>query len=103
VARLRVPPTLARTLRSTNVVESMIEICRDHATNVKRWESGTMAFRWCAAGLAEAAKQFRRVNGHKHLRTARAALEADTAVTVCRSLANPSDAGGGIMLVDLRE
>jgi len=36
VARLRVPPTLARALRSTNVVESTIGICRDHATNVKR-------------------------------------------------------------------
>jgi len=45
VARMRVPPGLARTLRSTNVVKSMIEICRDHATNVKRWESGTMALR----------------------------------------------------------
>ena len=40
----------------------MIEICRDHSANVKRWESGTMALRWCAAGLAEAKKQFRRVN-----------------------------------------
>jgi hypothetical protein len=27
-----VPPALARTLRSTNAVESMISICRDHAT-----------------------------------------------------------------------
>ncbi len=31
VARLGVPPTLARTLRSTNCVESMIEICRTTA------------------------------------------------------------------------
>jgi putative transposase len=30
VLRLNVPPTLARTLRSTNVVESMISICREH-------------------------------------------------------------------------
>jgi putative transposase len=55
-------PTLARTLRSTNAVESMIEICRDHSTNVKRWRDGQMALRWCAAGMLEAAKQFRRVN-----------------------------------------
>jgi putative transposase len=82
VARLRVPPTLARTLRSTNVVESMIEICRDHSTNVKRWESGTMALRWCAAGLFEAKKQFRRVNGHLHLRALRAALDEHARVTV---------------------
>jgi transposase-like protein len=82
VARLRVPPTLARTLRSTNVVESMIEICRDHSANVKRWESGTMALRWCAAGLAEAKKQFRRVNGHMHLNALRSALSEHVAATV---------------------
>ena len=82
VARLRVPATLARTLRSTNVVESMIEICRDHSANVKRWESGTMALRWCAAGLAEAKKQFRRVNGHMHLNALRSALSEHVAATV---------------------
>jgi putative transposase len=82
VARLRVPPTLARTLRSTNAVESMIEICRDHSANVKRWESGTMAMRWCAAGLAEAKKQFRRVNGHMHLRALRTALDEHARVAV---------------------
>lgn len=32
---LGVPPTLARTLRSTNAIESMISVCRDHAANVK--------------------------------------------------------------------
>ncbi len=76
VTRLGMPPTLARTLRSTNAVESMIEICRDHSTNVKRWRDGQMALRWCAAGMLEAAKQFRRVNGFLHLPALRAALEA---------------------------
>jgi putative transposase len=85
VARLRVPPTLARTLRSTNCVESMIEICRDHSANVKRWESGTMALRWCAAGLFEAKKQFRRVNGHLHLRALRSALNEHVGVAVTAS------------------
>jgi putative transposase len=76
VGRLGVPPTLARTLRSTNAIESMIEICRDHAANVKRWRDGQMALRWCAAGMGEAAKQFRRVNGHLHLPALRHALDA---------------------------
>jgi putative transposase len=76
VARLGVPPTLARTLRSTNCIESMIEICRDHSTNVKRWESGQMTLRWCAAGMLEAKKQFRRVNGCLHLKALRIALDA---------------------------
>jgi transposase-like protein len=80
VLRLGVPPTLARTLRSTNAIESMIGICRDHSANVKRWRDGTMALRWCAAGMVEAGKQFRRVNGHLHLKTLRAALDRHIAV-----------------------
>ena len=75
ITRLGVPPTLARTLRSTNTIESMIEICRDHAANVKRWQDGQMVLRWIAAGMGEAAKQFRRVNGHLYLLALRAALD----------------------------
>ena len=87
VLRLEVPPALARTLRSTNTIESMIGICREHSKNVKRWRDGTMALRWCAAGMIEAGKQFRRVNGHLHLPKLRAALDAsftDTVTTECQ-------------------
>src|SRR5258708_4017102 len=59
ILRLGVPPTLARTLRSTNPIESMIEICREHSKKVKRWRDGTMA-------------QSRRVNGHLPLPKLRA-------------------------------
>ena len=79
VLRLDVPPTLARTLRSTNAIESMISISRDHARNVKRWRDGQMALRWCAAGMVEASGQFRRVNGHLHLPALRASLERHVA------------------------
>jgi transposase-like protein len=85
VLRLGVPPALARTLRSTNCVESMIEICRDHSRNVKHWQDGTMALRWCAAGMIEAGKQFRRVNGHLHLRALRTALERHVAAENVRA------------------
>ena len=74
VLRLDVPPALARTLRSTNAIESMISICRRHSRNVTHWQDGTMALRWCAAGMLEAGKQFRRVNGHLHLPALRTAL-----------------------------
>jgi putative transposase len=79
VLRLNMSPTLARTLRSTNCIESMISIARTHSVNVKNWQNGTMALRWCAAGMIEARGQFRRVNGHLHLPALRAAL--DTHVT----------------------
>jgi len=82
VLRLGVPPTLARTLRSTNAIESMIGFCRQRSANVKRWRDGDMAMRWCAAGMVEAGKQFRRVNGHLHLASLRAALQREVAETV---------------------
>jgi putative transposase len=79
IGRLGVPPTLARSLRSTNSIESMIEICRDHAANVKRWQDGQMVLRWVAAGMGEARRQFRRVNGHLHLPALRVALDQTVA------------------------
>ena len=82
VLRLGVPPTLARTLRSTNAIESMIGICRNHARNVKHRRDGQMALRWCAAGMVEPGGQFRRVNGHLHLAKLPAELKRVTAETV---------------------
>jgi putative transposase len=82
VSRLGVAPTLARSLRSTNAIESMIGICRDHSSNVKQWRDGQMALRWCAAGIGEASKQFRRVNGHLHPPALRKALNDHAAGTV---------------------
>ncbi len=89
--RLDLPPTLARTLRSTNAIESMIGICREHARNVKRWRDGQMALRWCAAGMVEASAQFRRVNGHLHLPALRAALERHVATETVGADCNTQD------------
>lgn len=82
VVRLGLAPILRSTLRSTNAIESMIEICRDHSRNVKRWRDGEMVLRWCAAGMGEAAKQFRCVKGFLHLPALRAALDAHPGKTV---------------------
>ena len=60
----------------------MIEISRDHSTNVKHWRDGQMALRWCAAGMIEAGKQFRRVNGFMHLPALREALDKHVYGTV---------------------
>ena len=82
VLRLGVPPTLARTLRSTNAIGSMSGRCRQRSANVKRWRDGDMALRSCAAGMVEAGMQFRRVNRHLHLANLRAALGREAAETV---------------------
>ena len=68
VRRLGIDGTLARTLVCTNMIESMISICRTTSRNVKRWrDEGDMRRRWCAAGLLEAEKKFRRLRGHRQM------------------------------------
>ena len=84
------PPWLERCAR-TNAIESMIEICRDHAINVKRWQDGQMVLRWIAAGMGEAAKQFRRVNGHLHLPALRAALDQTIAAVTPSKEERPAE------------
>ena len=75
MTRLGLSPSLLRTLKSTNPVESMISIGRTVAGNVKRWRDGKMVLRWTAAGLLEAEKQFRRVNGYREMPILRRALD----------------------------
>lgn len=69
INRLGVTPgsSLARTLATTNPMESTIDIVRTHARNVKRWQRGDMRLRWAAAGMLAAEQQYRRVNGHRQL------------------------------------
>ncbi len=75
VTRLGLTPSLLRTFKSTNPVESMISTARDAHRNVKRWRDGRMALRWIAAGMLEAERQFRKVNGFRDLHILKRALE----------------------------
>ncbi len=65
--RLGIDGKLAKTLSSTNPVESMIEIVRHTQRNVKRWQAGDMRKRWTAAGMLQAEQQFRRIIGYSDL------------------------------------
>jgi putative transposase len=47
-----------------------------------------MALRWCAAGMVEASKQFRRVNGHLHLAALQVSLERHVAAQTARADCN---------------
>jgi transposase-like protein len=65
--RLGITGRLAKSLSSTNPIESMIEIVRHTQRNVKRWQDGDMRKRWTAAGMLQAEQQFRRVIGYSDL------------------------------------
>ena len=67
---------LRRSLATTNAVESLLSRTRHVKRNVKRWRGGTMVLRWVAAGVLEAAKEFRRVKGCRDMPVLVAALRA---------------------------
>jgi putative transposase len=75
VHRLHVPTQLRKTLASTNVIESAFAIVERVCANVKRWQAGDHRERWVGSGLLVAEKQFRRVQGHKHIPSLLRALE----------------------------
>jgi len=76
VTRLCLPKQLRRSLACTNIIENLMSTVRRVCRNVKRWRSASMAMRWTAAAMQEAAKGFRRLKAHKQLPTLRVALEA---------------------------
>jgi putative transposase len=73
---LGLPKELRRALACTNIVENVMATVRRVCRNVKRRRSASMALRWTAAAMREAAKGFRRLKAHKQLPTLRAALQA---------------------------
>jgi transposase-like protein len=72
--RLGITGKLAKTLSSTNPIESMIEIVR-HTQRNKRWHDGDMRKRWTAAGMLQAEQQFRRIIGYSDLAKLVTAIE----------------------------
>jgi len=76
VIRLGLPLSLRRSLACTNIIENMMGTVRRVCRNVKRWRDASMALRWTAAAMQEAAKGFRRLKACKQLPMLRAALAA---------------------------
>lgn len=56
--RLNVPAELRKSLRSTNIIESVFSRHEGVAHRVKRWQNGNQALRWAAAALALAERGF---------------------------------------------
>jgi transposase-like protein len=76
VVRLGLPKELRRSLACTNIIENIMGSVRRVCRNVKRWRDASMALRWTAAAMLEAAKGFRRLKAKSQLPQLRAALLA---------------------------
>ena len=67
VARLGIDGRLAKTLTTSNPIESLISIARNTNRNVTRWRDGQMVLRWTAAGMLNAQRSFRRLKGYRQM------------------------------------
>jgi putative transposase len=76
LTRLGLPKQLRCSLACITIIENLMSTVRRVCRNVKRWRSASMAMRWTAAAMQEAAKGFRRLKAQEQLATLRIVLEA---------------------------
>jgi putative transposase len=74
VNRLGLPPSLARCLVTTNIIESPHSGVRLRTRRVCHWQNGQMVLRWAASALLMTEQSFRKIMGYRDLWTLQAAL-----------------------------
>ena len=74
VQALGITGALYRTLRTTNPIENLNGSIAHYTRNVKRWRDGQMTLRWVASALDDARGRFRKLRGHRDMKTLIAAL-----------------------------
>ena len=67
--KLKVTGNLYKSLKTTNLIESLNSRIKNQTARVKRWRSPNMVIRWVYTGIAEAEKGFRRIRGYRKLET----------------------------------
>jgi transposase-like protein len=77
VNRLCLPEVLERSLRSTNVIESVFDAVGSLTRRVKRWRNGEQVQRWVGVGLLKAESRLRRLQGYRELSLLRMALRRE--------------------------
>jgi putative transposase len=69
ITELGITGELARTLATTNLIESLNSVVRRVSGRVSRYKDAHMVMRWTAAGFLEGEKSFRRARGHAQIKT----------------------------------
>ena len=72
--RLGVAVELGVSLKTTNLIESVMARLEAKTHRVTRWRTSDQKLRWCAAALWAMERQFRRVKGYRHLPLLKQAL-----------------------------
>jgi len=65
--KLKAHKEIRKSLSTTNPIENLNGGIRNITRRVKRWRNSDMVIRWVCTGIIESERNFRRINGHKHL------------------------------------
>lgn len=69
ITELGITGELARSLATTNVIESPNSVVRRVSQRVTNYQDAQVALRWTAAGFLEAGKSFKKLRGFAQLKT----------------------------------
>lgn len=79
--RLGVFPLVGRSLKTTNLLESVNAQAEQRCGRVDHWKNSNQKHRWLAAALLDIEPRLRRLFGYRHLPKLRAALQKDLGIT----------------------
>ena len=79
VQGLGITGALYRTLRTTNPIENLNRSIGHYTRNAKRCKDGAMTLRWVVSALSDASGRFRKLRGHRDMKTLMAALAGHVA------------------------
>ena len=79
--RLGLFPLLGRSLKTTNVLESVNAQAEQRCGRVDHWKNSDHKQRWLAAALLDIEPRLRRLIGYKHLPALRAAVQKELGIT----------------------
>jgi transposase-like protein len=77
VHRLGVPKGLRKTLKTTNVIESVLALVGQKTDKIDYWKNSDQKQRWVATALLDIEMRLNRVNGYRHLKNLRIALQRE--------------------------
>ncbi len=66
---------LGRSLKTTNCLESVNALVEERCAKVDHWQNSSQRHRWLATALLDIEPRLRKLMGHRHLPTLRAALK----------------------------
>ena len=77
VHRLGVSKGLRKSLKTTNVIESVLALVSQKTDKIDYWKNSDQKQRWVATALLDIETRLNRVNGYRHLKNLRIALQRE--------------------------